>query len=151
MSRSLVLALLLGALVAPACRTTITQDQHRQVDRGSRMSRQLRAYHAVNAAHAGHVGFLKVFDVTEQGGPTFTWKYVYDTDFEEVGFVDQNGTAYRHHVLRGIQQEAMGRESRLERLPTDSLQRNVMRLLGIDPALDDVKFPVVSQSDIAGL
>jgi len=148
--RTLLVVLLAASAALPACRIQLTESRRSAIEHGERMSRTLRSYHAVTAAHAGHVGFLKVYDVAEQEGPTFTWKYVYDLDFNEVGFVDQNGTAYRYHRYAGVEQEAHRRETRLETLPEDSVQRNVMRMLGIDPATDDVTFPTATSADIAG-
>jgi len=145
--RSLTLLSLLAVavLAAPACQsTTTTRTKWADDENAALMHRTLRSYHAVNSAFQGKVGYLKVFDVAEAGGPVYQWKYVYDLSYEEVGFIDQWGKAYRYHPLPDADQMAQKRPLRVDHLPADSTERNVMRMLGIDPALDQVTFPMVA-------
>ena len=146
---SALLALAALALVLPGCRTTITKERLKQIEDGATMRRELKSYHAINAAHAGHVGYVKVYEVSEPQGPAFRWKYVYDMDFEEVGFVDQRGMAYKRNPYSRLERQIHKKDSRLEVLPSDSLENNVMRMLGMDPALDSVTFRTATAADIA--
>lgn len=140
-----ILAVLAAALaVAPACRTSsTTHTRWTDVEQGDLMRRSLRSYHLVNSAYQGQVGYLKIYDVTEAGGPVYQWKYVYDMDYTELGFIDQWGKAYRYHRFPEADASAQKKPMRVEHLPADSTERNVMRMLGIDPALDQVTFPLV--------
>jgi hypothetical protein len=139
------LAVLAAAFaVAPACQSSsTTSTDWSNMDEGDLMRRTLRSYHAINSAYQGQVGYLKVYDVTEAGGPVYQWKYVYDLDYNELGFIDQWGKAYRYHRLPVADASAQRKPMRVEHLPADSTENNVMRMLGIDPALDDVTFPLV--------
>ena len=146
MRNSTILAVLAAAvLVAPACTsTTTTTTRWGNVEDGALMKRSLRSYHAVNSAYQGKVGYMKVFDVTEAGGPVYQWKYVYDLDYNELGFIDQFGNAYRYHELPQVSKEAQKETMKVTELPADSTERNTMRMLGIDPATDDVTFPMMA-------
>jgi len=143
MRNSTILAVLAAAvLVAPACTsTTTTQTRWGSVENGALMERSLRSYHAVNSAYQGKVGYMKVFDVTEAGGPVYRWRYIYDLEYTELGFIDQFGKAYQYHVLPTISQAAQKKPLKVTEMPADSAERNAMRMLGIDPATDDVTFP----------
>ena len=145
--RSLTILAVLAAVVvvAPACHTsTTTRTNWSDYDEADLMRRTLRSYHAVNSAYQGQVGFLKVYDVTEAGGPVYQWKYVYDMSFNELGFIDQWGKAYRYHRLPEAAAAATKKPMRVEDLPSDSTEANVMRMLGIDPSIDEVTFPLVA-------
>jgi hypothetical protein len=146
MRNSTILAVLAAAvLIAPACTSTSTSTTRwGNVEDGALMNRTLRSYHAINSAFQGKVGYVKVFDVTEAGGPVYQWKYVYDLDYRELGFIDQFGKAYRYHELSEIGQEAMQETMTVTEMPADSAERNTMRMLGIDPATDDVTFPMLA-------
>ena len=148
MRRSTILIVLAAAaFAAPACQTrTTSTTSWADVADGALMKRALRSYHAVRSQYQGHVGYMKVYDIREAGGPIYTWKYVYDLDHNELGFVDQYGKAYRYPVLPNADQQAQNEPLRVDHMPSDSLERNVMRMLGLDPALDDVSFPTMASS-----
>ncbi len=151
MRRFTVLAVLAAMLVALAgCRTTLTPSKLKQIEQGSLVVKDLRSYHVVYSEYQGKVGYLKVYDVQEANGPTYQWKYVLDLEFNELGFVDQYGTAYRYHRYSHNEQAIHDKQMRLDHMPTDSLERNVMRMLEIDPALDNVSFPTASRGDLGG-
>jgi hypothetical protein len=143
MRNSTILAVLAAAvLIAPACTsTTTTRTRWGNVEDGALMQRTLRSYHAVNSAFQGKVGYVKVFDVTEAGGPVYQWKYVYDLDYTELGFIDQFGKAYRYHVLPELDQEAQQETMKVTELPSDSAECNTMGMLGTGPGADEVTFP----------
>ena len=108
-----------------------------------------RSYHVVYSAQRGKVGYAKVFDVAEGGGPVFQWKYVYDLDWKELGYIDQLGTAYQYKPYTPFERDYQPGTIRVVRLPSDSTERNAMRMLGMDPALDDVTFPEATAADLA--
>lgn len=143
----LILATTLAAPLA-GCVSEPGSTEMAAIEKGALMQRTLKSYHVIQSAHTGPVGYLKVFDVTEGTGPSFTWKYIYDKDFQELGWVDQFGRAHRWlHYPAGAMPNP--RESfRVQELPADSIERNAMRMLGIDPALDEVTFPVAGPGDI---
>ena len=145
--RSLTILAVLAAAIAaaPACHTSSTTHTNwSDMEEGDLMRRSLRSYHAVNSAYQGHVGYLKVYDVTEAGGPVYQWKYVYDMAYNELGFIDQWGKAYRYHRLPEASASAQKKPMRVEHLPSDSTEANGMRMLGIDPSVDQVTFPLVA-------
>lgn len=146
-----VLVLALAAAVAPALAGCGTTPGERSSGDGALMDRQVRSFHVVYSEHTGKVGFMKVFDVVEGGGPPYQWKYVYDLQWNELGFIDQFGTAYQNKPYSPFEQSAQPRPIRVVRLPSDSAQRNAMRMLGIDPAYDDVTFPLATDADIRGV
>jgi hypothetical protein len=143
-------ALLVAVLVAASCRTSPTEERRRQVGRGALITRELRDYRTIVSAHQGRVGYLKSYDIAEAGGPAYPWQYVYDADWTELGMVDQFGNAYVYHRYSPSEQAQQNLELRAMRLPADSLQNNVMRMLGIDPAADALTFPVATKTDITG-
>jgi hypothetical protein len=102
----------------------------------------------IDSAHTGLVGYLKTFDVTEGGGPTYPWRYVYDRDWTELGFIDQFGSAYRYHRYSTAEQVQQNQTLRADRLPSDSIEANVMRILGIDTATDSVTLRPATRADI---
>lgn len=145
---ALVALALAAALAAPGCRSAMSAEEEAAVANGSRMRWELKSYHLIYSEHRGPVGYMKVYDVTEAGGPAYTWKYVLDKDLKKIGWVDQFGNAYLiHQYPRGSMPDPREGE-RVIRLPSDSIQRNTMRMLGIDPALDNVSFPVAKEGDI---
>mgnify|MGYP001252277528 CR=1 FL=1 len=148
---TLLAVLAAAALCAPGCHsTTVTRTTYGDDGRGAYMHRELREYHLVTSAYKGHVGYVKVYDVGEAGGPTYRWKYVYDLDFHELGFIDQYGRAYRFHEFPEAQAMATGTPVRTEDLPSDSTEANVMRLLGLDPSMDSVEFPTATSAHFGG-
>ena len=150
---SLVLAVCVAALAATAagCKQ-MPSDAEVEANRdGAQMHRDVRSYHVVYSDHRGKVGYVKVFDVTEGGGPAYRWKYVYDLDWNELGFIDQFGTAYQNKPYSPFETDFQTKPIRVVRLPSDSAERNAMRMLGIDPALDDVTFPAASAADLAAV
>ena len=149
-SAVLVLAAASLAVAAlPGCKSGPTEEDRLAGYDGEHMHREVRSYHVVYSEHRGRVGYMKVYDVVEGGGPAYQWKYVYDLDWKELGFIDQFGTAYLNQPYTSFTQDAQPRTIRFVRLPADSAQRNAMRMLGIDPALDDVSFPVATDGDVA--
>ena len=146
--RLLYLALAAVALAPAACHQSSTHHRDRQVMDGSLVKKTLRSYHTIQSQYDGKVGYLKVYDVSEAGGPTYPWRSVYDLDYTELGFIDQFGMAYRYHHYPEIGQEAHDTTVRVDRMPADSTENNVMRMLGLDVSRDDVSFPVASQVDL---
>ena len=143
-----VLVLTAAALGAGACRSSPSDGAARDVARGSLMHRELKSYHLVYSEHRGPVGYLKVYDVAEAGGATYTWKFVYDAEYNELGWIDQMGTAYQYkHYPPGAMPNPLEPLTVLH-LPADSIERNTMRMLGIDPALDNVSFPLAKEGDV---
>src|SRR5678809_175640 len=151
MSRPLTcLALAVLALAAPACRTSPSERRLEEINKGALVHYEPVGYHVIQAAHRGRVGFVKVYNVTEAGGPPYEWKYAYDNDWREMGFVDQFGNAYKYHFYSPSEQVRQNETLRLTRLPSDSLERNELRILDIDPSTDELTFPEASRSDITG-
>jgi hypothetical protein len=143
-----VLALAACALGLAGCRFANPEPRVRAVREGALMDRELRSYHVVYSEHRGPVGYLKVYDVREAGGPSYRWSYVYDKAFTELGWIDQFGHAYAYHRYPEGAMPVPTEPLRVVELPTDSVQRNAMRMLGIDPATDNVSFPPASDADI---
>jgi hypothetical protein len=148
---SVVLALVGLASVAGACRTSPTPERLAEWDRGALIHTKTREVHVIYSSQKGKVGYLKVKDVTDAGGPTYPWRYVYDLDMRELGFINQFGGAYQYHVYSQWEAARENEPMRLKFLPSDSIERNVMRMLGIDPALDNVTFPMATQADFAAV
>lgn len=140
-------ALLLPA-VATGCGAMPSATQVKAVDDGALVRRTAKAWHVIQSAHSGPVGFLKVMDVSEAGGPVFEWRYIYGADWTELGWVNQKGQAFQWEKYPPGAMPNPREPYRVKHLPMDSIQRNAMRMLGIDPALDDVTFPVASDADI---
>jgi hypothetical protein len=138
------------ALVATtSCRSRVTHERLTQVSQGALMNKVgLRSYHTVLSEFDGKVGYLKVYDVREAGGPVYPWKYVYDLEWNELGFIDQYGTATRYHLYPEFQQQIHNKDMRPVRMPADSTENNVMRMLGLDITRDHVSFPTATQADI---
>ncbi len=132
-----------------ACHT-ISDQQRAANERGALMKREIapHGYRQVYSSFKGKIGFMKIYDVQEAGGAIYRWKYVYDLNHKEMGFVDQYGTAYRFHYYPENEARIHRTPHRPERMPTDSIERNVMRMLDIDPAKDEVTFPVATRGDI---
>ena len=151
MFRPIFTALLVGAaLAAASCRSSPSEERRAEWDHGAGIHGTLTGYYTIVSANQGKVGFLKTYDVTEFGGAPYPWKYVYDVDHKELGFVDQFGGATMYHFYPPSEAAQQNLVLRATKLPSDSLQRNVMRMLGIDPATDDLTFPVASKADITG-
>jgi len=153
LSRKLAVAAVVVAAVPgvlAGCGSIPSKAERAAIAEGSRLERDLTAYHVVNSVNTGRVGFVKTYNVTETGGATYQWRYVYDLNLNEVGFVDQFGTA---HHLRPYSPFESGYQKYSVRdivLPTDSIEANVMRMLGMNPATDSVAFAVATNADIAG-
>jgi hypothetical protein len=147
---TVALSLAFLALAAASCRTSPTDARREEWERGALVQRKVKQYHTIVSAHTGKVGYVKVYDVVEGGGVPYEWKYVYDANWKELGFVDQFGGATKYHYYSPSEQAQQNLDLRATRLPSDSLQRNVMRMLDIDPSTDDVTFPVATTADITG-
>lgn len=151
MNRPLIgLALVAAALCAGACRSSPSEARLKEWEKGALVKKDVTGYHVIVSAHRGKVGYLKSYDVREGGGAPYEWKYVYDGDWKELGFIDQFGGAYLYHYYSPAEQAAQNQVLRMTKLPSDSIQRNVMLMLGIDPVTDDVTFPVATRADIIG-
>jgi hypothetical protein len=149
MSRPLAcLALGALALAAAACRTSPSEARQDAIRRGALIRYQTVGYHVIQAAHRGRVGFMKVENVTEGGGPAYPWRYIQDNDHRELGFVDQFGGAYKYHYYSPSEQVQQNEPLRMTKLASDSLERNVLRILDIDPSTDELTFPEATESDI---
>ncbi len=144
------LALMGLALAAAACRTSPSDERRREWENGALIHREVREYHVIVSAHNGPIGYLKVCDITEGGGPTYPWKYVYDSNWNELGFVDQFGGATKYHYYAPSEQAQQNLPLRATKLPSDSLEANVMRMMDIDPSTDELTFPTATRQDIAG-
>ena len=136
------------ALAATACRSRQTHERLTQVNQGALMKMDLVSYHTVQSEFDGKVGYVKVFNVREAGGPAFPWKFVYGLEFTELGYIDQYGTAYVHHRYPEFQEQIHNKDSRLDRMPADSTENNVMRMLGLDVTRDNVTFPKATTADV---
>ncbi len=142
---------LLAALLAPAaCRSSPSEARLNEWGRGALIHRTTRAYYVIDSAPRGKIGYVKLEDVQEGGGPTYPWRYVYDADWNELGFIDQFGGAYRYHRYSPAEAAQQNLEMRVDRLPSDSISANVLRMLGVDPATDTVTLPPATREDIAG-
>jgi hypothetical protein len=147
--RTLVPVLVVAAaLVVGGCRSSPSEPYVRAVDQGALMKRALRSYHVAYSDRSGAVGYMKVYDVSEAGGPTYQWSFVYDRDFEEKGWVDQNGTAYRYDRYPPGAQPNPREPFRFSKMPADSLANNAARMLGLDPAAEHLTFPVAKEGDV---
>jgi len=144
------LASIVLALAAASCRSGPSDERREEWERGALIHKTLTGYHTIVSAHRGKVGFLKIYDVTEGGGNPYPWKYVYDADWHELGWVDQFGGAVKYHVYSPSEQAFQKLELRGDKLPADSLENNVMRMLDIDPSTDRLTFPVSTTQDITG-
>jgi hypothetical protein len=144
------LATIVLALAAASCRSGPTDARRQEWDSGAGIKGQLTGYNTIVSAHKGKVGFLKTYDVTDFGGPAYPWKYVQNVDHKELGFIDQFGKAYLRHEYSPWEQAQQNRDARYDVLPSDSLENNVMRMLGIDVTTDRLTFPATTQADIAG-
>jgi len=144
------LALVSLAFVAGACRSSPSDARFEEWRHGAYIKQTPKAWHVIVSAHRGRIGYLKVFDVTEGGGAPYEWKYVYDADWRELGFVDQFGGATMYHYYSPAEQAQQNDVLRATKLPADSIQRNVLTMFGIDPSTDDVTFPVATRADITG-
>lgn len=138
------------ALSAASCGTAPTATRVHEVREGALLNRSLRSMHSVYSANSGIVGFLREYDVSEAGGPAYRWSYVYDKGQNELGWIDQFGTAWLAMPRSPFEADAHQYSVRVKRLPSDEKSRNVMRMLGMDPALDSVTFPAASDADIMG-
>jgi hypothetical protein len=146
-----VAALAILAALAPGCGGVIPTARGRErVREGALFSERLHSYHVVYSPRRGKVGYLKEMDVSEAGGPTYRWKYVYDLAINRVGRVDQFGKAYKEVPYSPFEADVQRYTVRVIDLPEDTIERNVLRMLDIDPATDDVSFPPASNADIAG-
>jgi hypothetical protein len=141
-----VFSLILAA--APGCRSRSTHARMTAIHTGKLMQKELRSYHTVRSEYDGKVGYMKVYDVREGGGPSYPWRYLYDLEWNELGFIDQFGSAYRYHRYAEFQQEAHDTTMRVDRMPADSTENNVMRMLGLDLSRDNVTFPLATSADI---
>jgi hypothetical protein len=144
------LALIGLALAAASCRTSPSDARREEWANGALIHRQVKEYRVVLAAHRGPIGYLKTFDVTEGGGPAYEWNYVYDSNWKELGFVDQFGAATKYHYYPPSEQAQQNLDLRATKLPSDSLSANVLRMMDIDPSTDELTFPVAKTSDIKG-
>lgn len=140
--------LALALVGTTACRTRATHERLTQVGQGALIVKDIRSYHTIQSEFDGKVGYLKVYDVREAGGPAFPWKYVYDLDFNELGFIDQYGTAYAYHHYPEFQETVHNTDVRVDRMAADSTENNVMRMLGLDVTRDHVSFPTATAADI---
>jgi hypothetical protein len=144
------LAILGLALAAGGCRTSLSDARRKEIDDGALIQRQVKEYHVILAAHRGPIGFLKVFDVTEGGGVPYRWSYVYDSNWRELGFVDQFGGATKYHYYPPSEAQQQNQVLRAVKLPSDSLEVNVLRMMDIDPSTDELTFPLARTEDITG-
>lgn len=138
------------SLAAASCGTAPTAKRVHEVEVGALMKRSLASVHSVYSANRGIVGFVREYDVSEAGGPAYRWSYVYDKTQNELGWIDQFGTAWLASPRSPFEADAHERSVRVKRLPSDQKERNIMRMLGMDPALDTVTLPVASDADIMG-
>jgi hypothetical protein len=150
MFRPTCLVLIAAALAAAGCRTSWSDERRAQIEKGAHVRRTLKDYFVIESAHAGKVGYVKVYDVSEGGGPAYPWKYVYDRNWNELGFITQLGSAMRYHRYSPAEQAAQNLEMRGDWLPSDAVETNVMRMLGIDHTADTVSFPRATKADIVG-
>jgi hypothetical protein len=144
------LATIVLALAAASCRSGPSDARRQEWNSGAGIHGTLTGYHTIMSAHKGKVGFLKLYDVTEFGGAPYPWKYVQDVDHKELGFINQFGTAYIRHEYAPSEQAQQNRDARYDVLPADSLENNVMRMLGIDVTTDRLTFPESTHEDVAG-
>lgn len=147
---ALALVVACAALAAASCRSSPSEGRREEIRQGAKIQREIKDYRVIMAGHRGKVGYLKVYDVTEGGGTPYEWKYVYDINWRELGFVDQFGGATKYHFYSPSEQQQQNRELRATRLPSDSLEANVLRMLDIDPSTDSATFPVATKADITG-
>jgi hypothetical protein len=136
------------ALLAASCRSGPTDERRQQWERGAGIRQKVTGYYTIVSAHTGKVGFVKTYDVSDFGGSPYEWKYVYDRNWKELGFIDQFGKAYVYDYYSPSEQAFRNEVLRLSVLPSDSIERNVMRMLGIDTATDQVTLPKSEPSDI---
>jgi hypothetical protein len=138
------------AIAAASCRTSPSDERREEWMNGALVHYTLKEDHVIVSAHKGPIGYIKIYDVTEGGGPAYEWKYVYDSNWNELGFVDQFGTATKYHYYSPSEQAQQNRVLRAMKLPSDSLQANVLRMMDIDPSSDELTFPVARREDITG-
>ena len=136
------------ALGAGACRSAMPDSERSGREAGTDMHYELKSYHLVYSEHRGPVGYMKVTDVTKAGGPTYTWKYILDKDFTTIGWIDQMGHAFQYVPYPPGSMPNPREPLRVITLPEDSMSQNVMRMLGMNPAADNVSFPVAKEGDI---
>jgi hypothetical protein len=144
------LATIVLALAAASCRSGPSDARRQEWDSGAGIHGKLTGYQTILSAHQGKVGFLKTYEVTEFGGPSYPWRYVQNVDHKELGFINQFGTAYIRHEYSPAEQAQQNRDARYDVLPADSIENNVMRMLGIDLTMDRLTFPDATHEDVAG-
>jgi len=138
------------ALAAASCRSGPTDARRAEWGKGALIHGELVDYRTISSAHKGVVGYIKIYDVAEAKGNPYPWKYVYDKNWKELGFIDQFGKAYRYHYYSPWEQAQQNRDLRMDVMPADSLENNVMRMLDIDVTSDRLTFPETTQTDIRG-
>jgi hypothetical protein len=148
--RTLALALvLLAAPLAAGCASAASPERaNKAAADGMFFHRTLKSYHVVQSAHRGPVGFLKVYEVQEAGGAVSAWKAIEDPEHKELGIVNSFGKAWQWEEYPPGAMPNPREPYRLREMPVDSIERNAMRMLGIDPATDEVTFPVAQAGDI---
>lgn len=144
------LALIGLGVAAASCRTSPTDARREEWANGALIHREVKEYHVILSAHKGPIGFIKVYDVTDGGGPPYPWKYVYDSNWKELGFVDQFGSATMYHYYPPSEAAQQNLDLRATKLPSDSLEANVLRMMDVDPSTDELTFPVARTQDITG-
>jgi hypothetical protein len=138
-------------LSAASCRTSPSEHRLMQIHtEGALIKKEIKDYRVIVSAHRGKVGYVKVYDVTEGGGAPYEWRYVYDTAWNELGFLDQFGGAYKYHYYSPAERMQQNRVLRLTKLPSDAPESNVLRILDMDPSADSATFPVATKADITG-
>jgi hypothetical protein len=144
------LALIGLAIAGASCRSSPSDARRHEIDDGALIHREVKEYRVILSAHSGPIGYLKTFAVTEGGGPPYDWNYVYDSNWKELGFVDQFGSATKYHYYPPFEAAQQNVILRATKLPSDSLSANVLRMMDIDPSTDELTFPVARHEDITG-
>lgn len=147
MRSKLAVALTALLLVPAACRSADSTVADAPTH-GDEVSRTLVDYDLVYNDTIGKVGYLKTYRVQHAGESPKHFRYVFDLDFEELGFFDRFGNAWVYDRYSPFETEIHGTPMRTRKMQDDLVGRNAMRMLGLDPNVGSVTFPQAQEGDI---
>ena len=147
MRTKLSLALVALFLIPAACGTARDSVADAPTS-GAAMQRTLVEYNLVYNDTVGKVGYMKAYLVSHAGEPAKVFRYIYDLDFNEVGFFDGRGNAWAYDRYPPHEAEIHGVPLRNREMQGDTVGRNALRMLGMNPNIGGVSFPAAAEADI---
>ena len=104
-------------------------------------------------ARGGKLGYLRTYDVTDgskESGAAVPIHYVLDLDLKtDRGWVSDNGLGERFEYPAPRMREALRSPFERVTLPVDSVENQIKRILGVDPALE-IRLMPASPADLGG-